>query len=46
MTDNNSAGRIEPPLAGTEAETLAGSLNRQRATFAWKQRVWKPTRWP
>ncbi|MBO0895866.1 DinB family protein [Arthrobacter sunyaminii] len=36
MTDNNSAGRIEPPLAGTEAETLAGSLDRQRATFAWK----------
>ena len=36
MTDNNSARRIEPPLAGTEAETLAGSLDRQRATFAWK----------
>ncbi|MBO0907540.1 DinB family protein [Arthrobacter sunyaminii] len=36
MTDNNSTGRIEPPLAETEAETLAGSLDRQRATFAWK----------
>ncbi len=24
------------PLAGTEAETLLGSLERQRATFAWK----------
>lgn len=26
----------EPPLAGTEAEQLAGALNRQRATFRWK----------
>lgn len=26
----------EPPLAGTETETLVGSLERQRATFAWK----------
>lgn len=26
----------EPPLAGTEAETLLGSLERQRATFRWK----------
>ena len=36
MTENEPARRIEPPLAGTEAETLAGSLDRQRATFAWK----------
>lgn len=26
----------EPPLAGDEASTLLGSLERQRATFAWK----------
>jgi hypothetical protein len=26
----------EPPVNGDEAETLLGSLNRQRATFAWK----------
>ena len=27
---------LEPPLAGDEADTLVGSLERQRATFAWK----------
>jgi len=26
----------EPPAAGTEVETLIGSLERQRRTFAWK----------
>lgn len=26
----------EPPVAGTEVETLVGSLERQRATFRWK----------
>jgi hypothetical protein len=26
----------EPPFAGTEAEQLAGALERQRATFRWK----------
>ena len=26
--------KTEPPLAGTETETLVGSLERQRATFA------------
>lgn len=26
----------EPPVAGNEVETLLGSLERQRATFAWK----------
>lgn len=26
----------EPPVAGTEAEHLAGALDRQRATFRWK----------
>lgn len=28
--------RPEPPLAGDETTTLLGSLERQRATFAWK----------
>lgn len=28
--------RAEPPLAGDETATLLGSLERQRATFAWK----------
>jgi hypothetical protein len=27
---------VEPPLAGDEAATLLGSLERQRATLAWK----------
>lgn len=27
---------VEPPVAGGEAATLLGSLERQRATFAWK----------
>jgi uncharacterized damage-inducible protein DinB len=26
----------EPPVAGSEVDTLLGSLERQRATFAWK----------
>jgi uncharacterized damage-inducible protein DinB len=26
----------EPPVAGNETDTLLGSLERQRATFAWK----------
>jgi uncharacterized damage-inducible protein DinB len=26
----------EPPIAGTEAETLLGALERNRRTFAWK----------
>ena len=30
------AGYVEPPEAGTEAETIIGSLERQRATFAFK----------
>src|ERR1700733_4375013 len=37
MTDDSSEGILrEPPVAGTEAETLIGSLERQRRTFAWK----------
>jgi pimeloyl-ACP methyl ester carboxylesterase len=31
-------GHPEPPLAGDEVATLLGSLERQRATFAWKCR--------
>ncbi|MGW6005824.1 mycothiol transferase [Oerskovia enterophila] len=36
--DEATHGReaIEPPLAGDEVATLLGSLERQRATFAWK----------
>jgi hypothetical protein len=30
------SGYPEPPAIGTEAETLLGSLERMRATFAWK----------
>ena len=30
------SGYPEPPLAGSEEETLIGSLERQRATFAYK----------
>jgi len=29
-------GRPEPPLHGSEWETLTGFLDYQRATFAWK----------
>jgi RimJ/RimL family protein N-acetyltransferase len=34
MTDNDTPW--EPPFAGTEAEHLAGALDRQRYTFRWK----------
>jgi hypothetical protein len=34
MTDEQS--RPEPPVAGDETATLLGSLDRQRATLAWK----------
>jgi uncharacterized protein DUF664 len=27
---------LEPPMAGSEIDTLLGSLERQRATVAWK----------
>lgn len=30
------APRVEPPVAGDETATLLGSLDRQRAIFAWK----------
>ena len=36
MTDAGGRGRVEPPLAGDETATLLGSLERQRATLAWK----------
>lgn len=36
MTHPDQVIDPEPPLAGTEAETLLGSLERQRATLAWK----------
>jgi hypothetical protein len=36
MTDLDEQGYPEPPLAGGETATLLGSLDRQRATLAWK----------
>ena len=36
MSDDNEAVFPEPPLAGDETATLLGSLERQRATLAWK----------
>ncbi|MFD4503340.1 DUF664 domain-containing protein [Streptomyces sp. NPDC058457] len=37
MTDDTRSGVWwEPPVAGTELDTLIGSLERQRRTFAWK----------
>ena len=36
MTSVQEQGRPEPPVAGDETATLLGSLERQRATFAWK----------
>lgn len=36
MTYGDMSAYPEPPLAGDEAATLLGSLERQRATFAWK----------
>ena len=36
MSDQNTRGRPGPPVAGDEAATLLGSLDRQRAIFAWK----------
>ena len=36
MTVVDEQGRPEPPVAGTEAETLLGFLDFQRATLAWK----------
>jgi hypothetical protein len=36
MTNADVQDRPEPPIAGDETATLLGSLERQRATFAWK----------
>jgi len=37
MTDTfDGHGRPEPPLHGSDWETLTGFLDYQRATFAWK----------
>ena len=36
MTYLDELGRPEPPVAGDETATLLGSLERQRATLAWK----------
>lgn len=36
MRDGDEAGYPEPPAVGSEADTLVGSLERQRATLAWK----------
>ena len=36
VTDQDTQGRPGPPVAGDEAATLLGSLERQRAIFAWK----------
>jgi hypothetical protein len=36
MTYLDEQGRPEPPLTGDETATLLGSLERQRATLAWK----------
>jgi len=36
MTGPDEQPRAEPPVAGDETATLLGSLERQRATLAWK----------
>jgi uncharacterized damage-inducible protein DinB len=36
MTAMDDSHRIDPPLAGNEADTLLGYLDYQRATLAWK----------
>ena len=36
MNRDGAPGYPEPPAVGDEASTLLGSLERQRATFAWK----------
>ena len=36
MTTHDDTTLLWPPLAGTEVDTLIGSLERQRRTFRWK----------
>jgi hypothetical protein len=40
MTYLNEEARAEPPVSGDETATLLGSLERQRAIFAWKCGAW------
>jgi len=40
MTSMDEQGRPEPPVAGDETATLLGSLERNRATLAWKCGDW------
>ena len=35
VTDAEGQGLVGPPVVGNETATLLGSLERQRATFAW-----------
>jgi hypothetical protein len=36
MTYTNEHGRVDPPAAGNEVDTLLGGLERQRSYLAWK----------
>lgn len=36
MSEKHEVKRVEPPLAGDEAEAVLGALDRLRATFEWK----------
>ena len=36
MTIDNDTTLLEPPVSGSEVDTLIGSLERQRRTFRWK----------
>jgi len=36
MRNEDTRGYPEPPAVGSDAATLMGSLERQRATFGWK----------
>ncbi|MCX5560840.1 DinB family protein [Streptomyces sp. NBC_00038] len=36
MSESNETILWEPPVAGDEVDTLLGSMERQRRTFAWK----------
>ncbi|WP_406442879.1 DinB family protein [Streptomyces sp. NBC_01613] len=36
MSEDTEPVLLEPPVAGDETDTLIGSLERQRRTFAWK----------
>jgi hypothetical protein len=36
MPDSDENGRPGPPVAGDDTDTLVGSIERERAIFAWK----------